>query len=199
MNKNISISTDALILASSSKRRIEILNEYKIEFIALQHLLIKEPIFTGQMPPDSFVKNIAIEKAKSLENDYQDNFIIGSDTIIFLNSKAMGKPKDLNEAIYMLKELSGKTHEVYTGASLINKNKNIYELIYDKTFVKIKNLTERDIFNYIKNRNPLDKAGGYGIQDKNGIVESYGGSYKNVQGLCIENLLNLLRSYKLVN
>lgn len=197
MNKNISI--DALILASSSKRRIEILKEYKIKFIAIQHSIIQEPVFNGQMAPESFVKDLALIKAKSLENSYPDNFILGSDTVIFLDCKVIGKPKDLNEAAYMLGELSGKTHEVYTGASLINKNKNIYELIYDKTFVKIKNLTEEDIVNYIKKFNPLDKAGGYGIQDINGIAESYKGSYKNAQGLCIEGILKLLKSYRLIN
>ncbi|MHB1679280.1 MAG: Maf family protein [bacterium] len=238
-----------IILASSSPRRIGILKEYNINFISKEHKIINEPEYSGGAEPCEFVKNIALDKAKSIESYYPDDFIVGSDTIVILDNSnkykifftnfnsdidnisynktknannrinnsiknidncnqnkdmrhlsliSLGKPKDAISAFNMINMLSGNIHNVYTGIALINKNRQIYESSYDKTEVKIKNLSDEEIYNYINQFTPFDKAGAYGIQDSKGIVESYSGSYKNVEGLCIEKLIPLLKKYHLI-
>ena len=243
-----------IILASSSPRRIDILKEYKINFISKEHKIINEPEYSSGTEPCEFVKNIALDKAKSIESYYPDDFIIGSDTIVILDNSmnryknfftdfnsdiddilynktknansrinksinnsvkninscnqnedichpsliSLGKPKDIVSAFNMLNMLSDNIHNVYTGIALINKNRQIYEFSYDKTEVKIKNLSDEEIYNYINKFKPFDKAGSYGIQDSQDIVESYAGSYKNVEGLCIEKLIPLLKKYNLM-
>ncbi len=222
-----------IILASSSPRRSDILKECKIDFIPAEHKIINEPEYSGDIEPFEFAENLALNKAKSIENQYPDCFIIGSDTIVVLNDLSagalhypsaspfpvssaaslaeydalskrtdrglsLGKPKDTVSAFNMLNMLSGKTHNVYTGAALINKNMRIYESVYDKTEVKIKKLSDEEIYSYIYESKPFDKAGAYGIQDPQNIVESYSGSYKNAEGLCIEKFIPLLKKYNLI-
>jgi septum formation protein len=221
-----------IILASSSPRRINILKEYKIDFIPVEHKIINEPEYSGNTQPFEFAKNLALDKAKSIEDLYPDYFIIGSDTIVIFNDLgvnvshpslisslplssslsesdtweqracqglSLGKPKDAASAFSIIKTLSGNTHNVYTGIALINKNMQLYESAYDKTEVKIKKLSYEEIYSYIYESKPYDKAGAYGIQDStNNIVESYSGSYKNVEGLCIEKLIPLLQKYNLI-
>ena len=194
--------TPLIILASSSERRIYLLKKSGINFIAVNHNLEREPRFNefSQKMPVSigdFVQNLAFMKAKSLQDDYPENWIIGSDTLIYMNGKVYGKPKDLSDAFNMLKELSGKTHEVYTGICLINKSKNIYITDYDKTAVKIKPLNDKGIEFYLSEYPPFDKAGSYGIQDEQGIVESYEGSFENVLGLPVQKLFPLLSKHGL--
>ncbi len=227
-----------IILASSSPRRSDILKEYKIDFIPIEHKIINEPEYLGEIEPSEFAKNLALDKAKSIESSYPDCFIIGSDTIVIFDDLSigaahyssvpssplspsaaslsssepepdtlpqranrglsLGKPKDAVSAFNMLSMLSGNTHNVYTGAALINKNIRLYESVYDKTEVKIKKLSDEEIYGYIHESKPFDKAGAYGIQDSHNIVESYSGSYKNAEGLCIETLIPLLKRYNLI-
>ncbi|MDA8401781.1 MAG: Maf family protein, partial [Deltaproteobacteria bacterium] len=132
--------TPLIILASSSERRIYLLKKSGINFIAVNHNLEREPRFdefSKKMPVSigDFVQNLALTKAESLQDDYPENWIIGSDTLIYMNGTVYGKPKDLSDAFNMLKELSGKIHIVYTGICLINKSKNIYITDCDKTAV----------------------------------------------------------------
>ncbi len=194
--------TPLIILASSSERRIYLLKKSGINFIAVNHNLEREPLFdefSKKMPVSvgGFVQNLALMKAKSIQDDYPENWIIGSDTLIYMNGTVYGKPKDLSDAFNMLKELSGKIHIVYTGISLINKSKNIYRADYDKTAVKIKMLNDKEITDYLSEYPPGGKAGSYGIQDEHGIVESYEGSFENVLGLPVQKLFPLLSKYGL--
>jgi septum formation protein len=196
--------TPLIILASSSERRISLLKKTGINFTAVNHNLEKEPWFeeSGKNMPlalGDFVRNLALMKAESLQDEYPENWIIGSDTLIFMEGAVYGKPEDMKSAFNMLKELSGKTHEVYTGICLINKSKNIYITDCDKTRVKIKPLNDKKIERYLSEYPPFDKAGSYGIQDEHGIVESYEGSFENVLGLPVQKLLPLLKKYNLIN
>ena len=195
--------TPLIVLASSSERRIYLLKKSGISFIAVNHKLKKEPRFkkfNGNIPVQvgGFVQNLALMKAKSLQDDYSENWIIGSDTVVYMNGTVYGKPKDLSDAFNMLKGLSGKTHEVYTGIGLINKSKNICRTDYDKTAVKIKPLNDKEIIDYLSEYPPFDKAGSYGIQDEHGIVESYEGSFENILGLPVQKLFPLLTEYNLI-
>jgi MAF protein len=196
--------TPLIILASSSERRISLLKKTGINFTAVNHNLEKEPLFeeSGKNMPlalEDFVRNLALMKAESLQDEYPENWIIGSDTLIFKEGAVYGKPENMESAFKMLKELSGKTHEVYTGICLINKSKNIYITDCDKTRVKIKPLNDKEIERYLSEYPPFDKAGSYGIQDEHGIVESYEGSFENVLGLPVQKLLPLLKKYNLIN
>ncbi len=193
------LAETGIILASSSKRRISLLKKAGIRFIVIPHILKKEPSYGREKDGriSSFVKKLALVKAKSLEEKYPDDFIIGSDTLIYFQKNVYGKPSNFEEAFQMIKNLSGKTHRVYTGTSLVNKNGNIYETRHDVSTVKIKPLTDLQIKEYIRKHPPYDKAGGYGIQDKYSIVESYDGSFENVLGLCIQKLVPLLCKYGL--
>ncbi len=199
------MSAAQIILGSSSERRISLLKKIGLNFIEINHCIEKEPKFEDiikeiKNPPASisnFVQNLALLKAKSLQDDYPTSWIIGADTVVYKNGTAYGKPKNLSGAFNMLKDLEGKTHEVYTGISLINKSKNIYITDYDQTKVKIKPLNDNEINDYLSCHPPLDKAGSYGIQDENGIVEYYEGSFENVLGLPVQKLIPLLSKYGL--
>lgn len=186
------------ILASSSERRIALLRDIGIDFVAINHKLQKEPLFSafgGNISVALFVEKLSLKKAESLQDDYPKQLIIGSDTVIYLDGTVYGKPKDIGDAFDTIKALSGKTHEVYTGVSLINKLKNIYETTYDKTIVKIKSLSSSEIADYLGEYSPLGRAGSYGIQDKKGIVESYAGSFENVLGLPVQKLIPLMNNH----
>ncbi|MHB1697596.1 MAG: Maf family protein [bacterium] len=190
-----------LILASSSERRMSLLKKLAINFTAVNHKLATEPHFeefNGNISIGGFVKKLALMKAESLLDGYPENFILGSDTLICQNGAVYGKPKDFGDAFNMIKKLSGKIHQVYTGIALINKFNNIYRTDYDKTDVKIKRLNENEITDYINKYPPFDKAGSYGIQDEQGIVESYEGSFENVLGLPVQKLISLLNEYHVI-
>ena len=146
--------TPLIILASSSERRISLLKKTGINFTALNHELEKEPRFeeSGKNMPlalEDFVRNLALMKAESLQDEYPENWIIGSDTLIFKEGAVYGKPEDMKSAFNMLKELSGKTHEVYTGICLINKSKNIYITDCDKTR-RIENMLNPSFIQFCK-------------------------------------------------
>ena len=190
------------VLASSSQRRIGLLKKFGFNFTAANHNIADEPKFEDlklkeNISVENFVRQLALMKAKSIAVNYENSYIIGADTVIFFNGKAYGKPFNLEDAFNMLKEFEGKTHEVYSGISIINNNKNIVFTDYDKTFVSIKTLSDKEINYYISEHSPLDRAGSYGIQDENGIVESYSGSFENVLGLPVQKLLQILKEHNL--
>ena len=190
------------ILASSSQRRISLLKKFGFNFIAVNHNIAVEPNFEDlklkeNISIENFVRQLALMKAKSVAVNYKNGYIIGADTVIFFNGKAYGKPLNLEDAYNMIKELAGKTHEVYSGISIVNNDKNIILTDHDKTFVSIKPLSDKEINSYISDNPPFDRAGSYGIQDENGIVESYSGSFENVLGLPVQKLLQILKEYNL--
>ncbi len=135
----------------------------------------------------------AILKAKaSVDSHHNDEIILGSDTVVALNNKIYGKPKDDNDAFCMLKNLSGKTHQVCTGIALI-KNGKIFSDVCT-TDVTMKNLSDEEILNYIKTKEPQDKAGAYAIQGLASIfIEKINGCYFNVVGLPLNCLYNLCK------
>ena len=128
---------------------------------------------------------------KDITNKF-DPLVIGADTIVVLNGKVLGKPKDENQAREMLQSLSGKTHKVITGVTVKSKTNTI--TFAEESSVTFKKLDERQITEYIKSGSPFDKAGAYGIQDS-GFVAEIKGSYKNVMGLPVERLTEILQTY----
>ena len=142
------------------------------------------------MPPGQIVCALAEAKCGEGFKKYPDLLVIGCDTIVYFNGKVLGKPKSREEAERTLKELSGKTHSVYTGVCICSPEKRLTR--FDKTEVEFNLLSDGFIKNYVDGGSPMDKAGCYGIQD-GGVVKSYSGSYTNVVGLPLELLEKMLK------
>ncbi|WP_130806544.1 nucleoside triphosphate pyrophosphatase [Senegalia massiliensis] len=184
-----------VVLASSSSRRKEFLEKYNIKF-KIQESNIQENIYDN-VSPETTAISLAFQKAINVaENIEKDSIIIAADTIIYFDNKILGKPKDKQDAKKMLLNLSGKEHYVYTGIAIVKSGTNEKKVDYSKTKVKIRNLSEDMIDNYLLEQEYEDKAGSYAIQGKSEIfVESIEGSYTNVVGLPIVKLDKLLKEY----
>ena len=180
------------ILASNSPRRSILLNQIKLEF-TVTPARIREEILKSERPAD-YVKRIALKKGEKVASEYPDRTVIAADTIVVLQDKILGKPKSQKMAKEMLRELRGKEHKVITGVSVINKSKNKALCRSIETRVTMKPFSNEEIDSYVKTKEPLDKAGGYGIQEKGAVlVDSIKGSYTNVVGLPLEALWEMLK------
>ena len=185
MNKLISN-----ILASSSPRRKKILEQIRFEFSVVPSNINED--FNRGLPPEAFTEHWAREKAKDVAKDHPRSLVIGADTVVFLDGKILGKPKDNKSSKKMLLSLSGRTHEVITGVSLININSKLDITFNERTFVSINTLSNEHIYNYINSYKPYDKAGSYGIQDGFSVhVEKIRGCYYNVMGFPVSKFYNL--------
>lgn len=194
---------DKIILASTSPRRREILNKMSLEFEIIQSdadETIKEKI-----KPDEAVKLISerkalntYEKIKDKYKDFDRIIIIAADTVVSIDNKILGKPKNKNNAFEMLNSLSGKKHFVYTGITIAIYKDNALDLSTkcECTEVYMRNLTENEIKKYIDSENVLDKAGAYAIQSKGAVlIEKINGDYLNIVGLPITLLYKMLKDY----
>ena len=175
-----------VILASSSPRRRQILGEIFDTFEVLPQNVDESCNLTRGY---AVCQRLARVKLGNLPTRFSDALIISADTIVYMSGKIYGKPKDRLEAKEFLDELSSKWHIVYTGVAIYYDGKII--TFYDKSRVKFKSLGEIEKWKYIDTGSPMDKAGGYGIQDKE-VVEKFKGSYTNIVGLPIEKLKEYL-------
>ena len=169
-----------IILASSSPRRKRLMLEagFNFEIIVSD---AEEICDKFMIPWDLTVQNAQI-KASPIAQNNQEKIVIGADTVVSLDNEIFGKPSDMDEAVKMLARLSGRTHIVTTGVCIIQKEKN--ETFYVNTEVTFKPLSGKEISQYVKVINPLDKAGAYAAQDHGElIIEKYSGSFTNVVGL----------------
>lgn len=172
-----------IYLASKSPRRRKLLEQLNLNFKCFS-VDIEEVIKKNEKPHIS-VKRLALEKMDKAREFVNEGIIITADTIVVLNGKVIGKPKDKADAKRILKKLSGEIHTVYTGFSIRNTITNKTITDYEKTFVEFRNLSDKEIEDYIKTGSPMDKAGAYGIQDDFGAVfiKKITGCYYNVVGL----------------
>ncbi len=178
------------ILASASPRRQELLTKIVEEFEVIVSGFNEDDVeFDGDV--EDYVKILAKGKAQSVASQAnKDSIIIAADTIVVIDGKILGKPKNEDDAYNMLKLLSNKVHRVYSGIAVINTANDIMKSEAIFTEVKFSDLTHEDIVNYINSKEPLDKAGAYGIQGLGALfVEKINGCYYNVVGLPL-NLLN---------
>lgn len=183
-----------IILASKSPRRIEMLRRYLDDIIIFpSNIEEKENSFDC---PQTIVMKNAFEKAFDVySNCHEEGLIIGADTLVYLN-KTMGKPKNEKEAFEMLRELSGKSHYVYTGIAIIDTESSKKVLDYEKTLVVFDKLSQDFIKAYLETKEYIDKAGGYGIQGYGELlVKEIHGCYNNVKGFPLTKLNNLLTKY----
>lgn len=183
-----------IVLVSKSPRRIQLLKELGLDFItdySDANETFPTELTKGEIP--LFLSKL---KANTPSKVIEDNsLIIAADTIVWVNNKAIGKPRDKEEAKNMLHELSGKSHYVYTGVTLKTKLKE--HSFFVETEVVFSELTDSEINYYVETYQPLDKAGAYGIQDWIGLigVKAINGSYHNVMGLPVARLYKELKLF----
>ena len=187
-----------IILASSSPRRKEILQNANIKF-EVKTSDIDETVLDGEMAI-SLVLRLALEKGMEISKKHPQELIISADTIVVCDNQILGKPSDENDAIKMLTKLSARTHQVITGISLIHLETNKKIIDYVVSDVKFKQLSQQDIIDYVNTKESLDKAGAYGIQGYGAmLVEKIDGDYFNIVGLPISKLSDLLKKYFNIN
>ncbi len=180
-----------IYLASTSPRRKALLKQYGIPFQTLQP--VYEESNKSSLSPSRLVRTHALEKGRSCAASVRNGVILSADTIVYLNGKVIGKPKNQKDAFKILRSLQGRWHKVYTGVALIHiqagtiKRKSLFSEV---TQVKLKRMSETDMKQYFQKINPLDKAGAYAIQSKKpNIVETIKGSLTNAIGLPMEAVL----------
>ena len=182
-----------IILASKSPRRQQFLKDLDLDFeIQLKEV---EEIYPNHLKGIEITNFLAELKSKPFENLNANDILITSDTIVWLNEEAIGKPKDKQDAISILNKLSGQKHQVITSVCI--KTLGNIKVINDITDVYFKELTDEEINFYLDNFKPFDKAGSYGIQDWIGFigVERIEGSYFNVMGLPVHKLYTELSKF----
>ncbi|MGB5529279.1 MAG: Maf family protein [Ignavibacteriaceae bacterium] len=182
-----------IYLASKSPRRRKLLKQLGIKFKSFSVNTI-EDVLDGEHPVDC-VKRIAREKMTRAQLKVNNSVIITADTIVVLDRRVIGKPKNKKDAARILSLLSGRVHTVYTGFSVLNQKTNKSILDFEKTKVEFRKLTKDEIRDYVDGGSPMDKAGAYGIQDDFGavFVKQINGCYYNVVGIPLTKLYDALR------
>ncbi|MFO1488521.1 MAG: Maf family protein [Verrucomicrobiota bacterium] len=176
-----------IILASASPRRAELMRQLSVHYSVV-------PSDAAEMHDDQLTAREvsqlnAYRKARAVAKKHPDALVLGADTLVYLGTKLFGKPADEEDAYRMLKELSGKTHEVVTAVCLLQLRTHRQKLFYESTAVTFRELDTTQIRRYLKRVHTLDKAGAYAIQeDGDLIVQGISGSYTNVVGLPVERL-----------
>jgi len=182
-----------IILASGSPRRKQMLEQVGLRFTVEVSDYEEKPI-QGVLP-FQFVETLSLGKAKAVANNHEDAIIIGADTIVVLDNQILGKPKTKEDAKEMLKKLSGNTHSVFTGFTIIDTKNKRTITNHVETKIRFKNLSDEEISGYVETGEPMDKAGAYGVQDRGALfVEYIQGDYSSVMGLPILKIFEILKT-----
>ncbi len=182
-----------LILASGSPRRREILTKIGVEFRVVvsgdeEHPKSKNPL--------DFPRENAAAKALAVSKKEPGAVVLGYDTLVFLDGVPLGKPKDEADALEILNKLNGKAHKVITGVA-IAKNGQVVDAQQEETRVCFRNNTLQELKDYVNSKDPLDKAGAYGIQTQGArLISRIEGCYYNVVGLPVARTLDMLGKFK---
>ena len=188
---------EKLILASASPRRRELLGLIAEDFDVIPAK--GEENADMSLSPADAVKALAKQKAEEVSKKFPDRIVIGADTMVFCEGKALGKPKDADDAERMLKLLSGRVHSVITAVA-VAQNGNSVKLFAEETKVEFYPLSDDEIHGYTESGEPMDKAGAYGIQGKGALlVKGIEGDYYNVMGLPVGRLYRELKSLNFQN
>ena len=176
-----------LILASASPRRSELLAQLSVPFQVLPGAATE--VAHEHLSPQEICQLNAHRKARVVAKQLPDSLVLGADTLVFLGNDILGKPADLTVARAMLTRLQGRTHQIVTGVCLIHQRVHREHVFAVSTDVTFRPLTAAQIDDYLARIHPLDKAGGYAIQDHGElIISEISGSYSNVVGLPLERL-----------
>ena len=183
-----------IILASQSPRRKQLLEWAEVEFEII--VADTDESYPEQLEPYDIAIHIANEKAKAVQQKAGDKTIIAADTIVVLNNEIIGKPVDRNDAVNILKKLSGSHHKVITGVVISKEEKQIF--FADVTDVEFHSLTHEQIEFYVDKYKPYDKAGAYAIQEWIGVVgiKCIEGDFYNVMGLPVSRVVQALESFQ---
>ena len=192
-----------IILGSASPRRRELLAQIGADFEV--RVSNKEEVYHSTVP-EEIVKELALMKAENVAEELAEEnasgavkstVVIGADTIVVLDGKILGKPADEEDAVRMLNSLQGRRHDVYTGVAVLDYDENGEKHVYNYsvgTAVYVNEMTEEEIRAYVETKDPLDKAGAYGIQGRFAAhIDRIEGDYYNVVGLPVSRMYRTLR------
>jgi len=181
------------ILASKSPRRIELLKLILDDFdVVVSHA---EEIINGDLSSENLVMDLALLKAKEVAVKHPGKYVLGFDTLVILDGKPLGKPKDRDDAYSMMKALSNRTHTVMTGCAIVRDDYQV--LFFDQADVTFNLMMNSEINEYLDTEEPFDKAGAYGIQGFGArYINKVDGDYYSVMGLPLQKLYNKLRRLK---
>lgn len=192
-----------IILGSASPRRRELLTQIGADFEV--RVSNKEEVYHSNVP-EEIVKELALMKAENVAEELAEEnpagavkstVVIGADTIVVLDGKILGKPADEADAVRMLSSLRGRRHDVYTGVAVLDYDENGEKRVYNYpvgTAVYVNEMTEEEIRAYVETKDPLDKAGAYGIQGRFAAhIDRIEGDYYNVVGLPVSRVYRTLR------
>ncbi len=192
LTKHQSMIDKKIILASKSPRRQELIKGLKMDFEVFTYEV--DESFPDILKADAIATYLAGKKADAYPKALNDNeVLLTADTIVWVNNHVLNKPADEQEAFNMLREICGTKHEVFTGVCL--KTNFSKEILFDRSEVFIKNISDNEIWYYINHYKPFDKAGSYGIQDWFGYtaVEKINGCFYNVMGLPVAKIYDRLK------
>ncbi|RLG74587.1 MAG: septum formation protein Maf [Thermoprotei archaeon] len=179
-----------ILFVTSSPRRIKLLKKYHLNFEIIKPA--REPEITLRDPCMTAILKAERKIHSTLSKIPNNTVVIAADTVIYIGGEVIGKPKDINDAINILKRLSGKTHSVITALVLKTKDKTVKKCV--KTLVRFKKLSMKEIMFYVKTGEPLDKAGAYAIQGYAAFfVKGIKGDYYNILGLPLNAMYNILK------
>ena len=192
------ISNSLFVLASASPRRREILQSVGLKFKIIP-ADVNEDYLAGESPRQH-VKRLSLDKAMAFAKKNKNAWILGADTIVVIDGVILGKPANKKQAKNMLEKLSGREHKVFTGYTIANMESKICTTEVVQSTVKFKNISPDEMNWYISCNEPYDKAGGYAIQGKGAyFIQSIRGSYTNVIGLPLCEVLEVLKKFKAIN
>lgn len=182
-----------IILASKSPRRKELLEKcgflFSIDAADIDETIDERASMIAE------VKRLAFEKASTVLCRHPQSIVIGSDTIVTIDGKVLGKPKTKEEAILMLRTLSGRTHQVITSLAIVSDCKKYVDVVIsDVTFTE---LSEEEIIDYVASGEPMDKAGAYGIQGKAAkFIQEIHGDFYSIMGLPIQKVYHAMKHFE---
>lgn len=180
-----------LILASTSPRRVEMLKGCGLEFT--QYKPDCDETAQPDETPRDLVRRLAEAKARSVASKNTSHFVIGADTVVFIENEILGKPEDEEDAFRMLSRIQGTVHTVWGAFAVLHEAEKIVKVMESESIVKIRSMDSRMIRTYIATGEPMDKAGSYAIQGIGAsLVDSVRGSYTNVVGLDLARLIETL-------
>jgi len=181
-----------IILASNSPRRKELFKYIIDEFEV--HVSEVDESYDPNLKPAEIVTYLSKQKALAVSKRFPNDLIVGSDTIVYIDDEVLEKPRTKEEAYQMLKKLAGRTHKVYTGVTIIYNNQ--IDSFHSETLVTFHDMSDEEIYDYIETKEPMDKAGAYGIQGYGAkFIKSITGDYFTVVGLPVSLLYQHLKKY----
>lgn len=193
------------ILASSSPRRKQLLSTIISNFDVIPSDIDENKLKKLELNPQKLAEKLSYEKAYSIFIDkYKENneyTVIGSDTLVSFGNIILGKPKDRDDAIRILKLLQGNSHDIYTGTTVIIKKEHsiIFETRVNKSTVYFKNMSYYDICSYVDTKEPMDKAGAYAVQGIGKVyLKGYDGDYNSIVGLDTHMIKSIFEKYNLI-